>query len=396
MKAPSPRTLLALAFVVLSGAALAWMMRPQPILVEVARVTQGPLETWVEEQGRTRVREVYVVSAPLTGKTERITLHAGDPVAAGQTVALIRPPASPLIDARSTSELRAAAAAADAAVQLAQAELRRAEAQGAYADAEWLRAQTLSERGVISAQTLDQKQMARDTARAALAEARAAISVRRRERDSVRSRLGNPNESSAAPVAVRSPVKGNILRVDRESEQVVQAGQPILQIGDPRDIDVIVELLSTDAVEVKPGALARIDGWGGLPLRARVRRIEPSGFTKLSALGVEEQRVITYLDLLDPSAAAPLGHDYRVTARIVTSSSPAVLRAPASALFRQGEDWAVYRVRSGRAGLVKVQIGRRNEDSAEVRQGLAAGDVVVVYPGDRLKDGVRVSASASE
>jgi HlyD family secretion protein len=186
-------------------------------------------------------------------------------------------------------------------------------------------------------------------------------------------------------------VSGSVLRVIRESEQVVQAGEPIMQIGDPRDIDVVVELLSTDAVAIRPGVPARIEGWGGPPLAARVRRVEPSGFTKVSALGVEEQRVLVYLDFVEPGQAARLGHDYRVTARIITSSTPRALRVPASALFRQGADWAVYRLVDGRAELLKVQVGRRNEDFAEVLGGLAEADRVVVYPGDRLADGVRVT-----
>lgn len=394
MKAPSSRMLMLAALAIAAAGALAWMMRPQPAPVELTRVSRGPLETWVQEQGRTRVREVYVVSAPLAGETERIVLHAGDRVKAGQTVAWIRPAEAPLIDARSLRELRAAADAADASVSLAQAELNRARAQAAYATAEWKRGQTLAAQGVISRQALDQRRMARDTAGAGVAEAQAAVTVRARERDSARSRLTQPGGAREPPIALRAPASGVILRVERENEQVVQAGQAILQIGDPRDIDVVVELLSTDAVEVKPGAAARIEGWGGAPLAARVRLVEPSGFMKVSALGVEEQRVLTYLDLADPGQALGLGHDFRVTARIITWSSPNVLRAPASALFRSGADWAVYRVSDGRARLVKVGIGRRNVDSAEVLSGLAAGDTLVAYPGDRMRDGVRVSARA--
>lgn len=392
MKRPSPRLLILVAAGVVAIVVLAWMMRSPPVPVELVTASRGSLETWVEEQGRTRVKEVYVVSAPLSGETVRIALHPGDPVKAGQVVALIRPLEPSLIDARSLRELEAAADAADAAVRLAKAELSRAEAEAVYTDAEWKRGRTLFDRGVIARQALDQRRLARDTASAAVAEARAAVTVRARERDSVRSRLSRPGAARQPPVEVRAPVGGTILRVERESEQVVQAGQPILQIGDPRDLDVVVELLSTDAVEVQPGYRARIEGWGGPPLAARVRRVEPSGFLKVSALGVEEQRVLTFLDLDDPRAAASLGHDYRVTARIVTSSRPDVLRAPTSALFRQGSDWAVYRVHQGRAALVKVQIGRRNEDLAEIVSGLDAGDVVVAYPGDRLAEGVRVSA----
>lgn len=396
MKSTSPRVVLLIALAAVAAGGLVWMMMPRAVPVETARVTRGPLEVWLEEPGRTRVREVYIVSAPQTGKTARITLHAGDHVGGGQTVALIHPIDPPLIDVRSRAELEAVVSAADAAVRLALAELERAQAQAAFAAAEWTRGQTLAERGVISTQALDQRRLARDTANAAVTTARAAIAVRRRERDSARSRLAEPVDGGRAPTAVRAPVSGSVLRVDRESEQVVRAGDPIMQIGDPHDIDVVVELLSTDVVAIRPGAPARIEGWGGPPLSARVRRVEPAGFTKVSALGVEEQRVLIFLDFTSPAQAARLGHDYRVTARIITSSTPNALRTPASALFRQGSDWAVYRVRDGRAELRKVRIGRRNEDFAEVLAGLADGEVVVDYPGDRLGNGVRVATRRAE
>ncbi len=396
MKRISPRLLLVIALAVAGVAALVWMMMPTPVPVDAGKVTSGPLEVWLEEQGRTRVREVYIVSSPLAGKTARVTLEAGDAVAAGQTIAAIRPVDPPLIDARTRAELESAVAAADAAVRLAQADLTRAQAQSAFAASEWTRGQTLAERGVISAQTLDQRRLARDTAEAAAAAARAAVTVRGRERDSARGRLAETFGAARPPTLLRSPVAGRVLRVIRESEQVVQAGEPILQIGDPRDIDVVVELLSTDAVAVRPGAAARIEGWGGPPLAARVRRVEPSGFTKISALGVEEQRVLVYLDFADPAQAAGMGHDYRVTARIITASAPRTLRVPASALFRQGPDWAVYRIADGRAERRTVRVGRRNDDFAEVLGGLSEGDAVVTYPGDRLADGVRVAQRQAE
>ena len=391
MKAPSPRMLVLLVVILAAAGALAWMLRPQAVPVETAQVTTGPLETWIEEQGRTRVREIYDISAPLAGQTEREELHAGDPVKAGQVVVLIRPAAPPLIDARSRQEFTAAAQAAQASVRLAEADLKRAQAELTLADAEWKRAKSLAAQGFLAQQALDQRRMAHDTAAAAVSTARAAIAVRRREYDSARSRLIQPDETRA-PIPVRSPVGGSVLKVLRESQQVVQPGELIMQVGDPRDIDVVVELLSTDAVAVSPGATARIEGWGGPPLQAKVRRVEPSGFTKTSALGVEEQRVLTYLDFAAPEQAfAKLGHDYRVTARIITWSTPRTLQVPASALFRQGSDWAVYRVRAGRAALVKVEVGKRNEDAAQVLAGLTAGDRVVLYPGDRLADDARVT-----
>lgn len=390
MKAPSFRMLVLIAAVLLAAGALAWMMRPQAVPVETALVTQGPLETWIEEQGRTRVKEIYDISAPLAGQTEREELHAGDPVKAGQVVVLIRPAAPPLIDARSRQEFAAAAEAARASVHLAEADLKRSQAELTLADAEWRRAKTLAASGYLAQQALDQRRMAHDTAAAAVSTAQAAVAVRQREYDSARSRLIQPDETRA-PIPVRSPVSGSVLKVLRESQQVVQPGELIMQVGNPRDIDVVVELLSTDAVAVSPGAPARVEGWGGPPLQATVRRVEPSGFTKVSALGVEEQRVLTYLDFAEPvQAFGKLGHDYRVTTRIITWSTPRTLQVPTSALFRQGGDWAVYRVRNGRAELVKVRIGKRNEDAAQVLTGLSEDDIVVAYPGDRVSDGVRV------
>lgn len=392
MKPPSRRTLLIAAAALAVGAGLLWMLRPAAAPVELVEVSRGPMEVWVEDLGRTRVREVYVISAPVAGSVERRELEAGDPVAAGQTVVRIRPAAPALIDARTRRELAATAEAAAAAVALAEAELRRARAGLAFARAELARGEALAGSGVLAPQALEQRRLARDTAAAAVETAAAAVTVRRRELDGVRSRLAEPEAARGQrPVAVAAPAAGRVLRVMRESEQVVQAGEPILQIGDPGDMDVMVELLSTEAVQVRPGAAARLDGWGGPPLPARVARIEPSGFTKVSALGVEEQRVRAYLDFEGPESAwLGLGHDFRVNVRIVVWSSPAVVQVPASALFRQGADWAVYRVDDGRVRLVRVTIGHRNEDVAEVLEGLAPGDRVVAYPGDRLADGVRI------
>lgn len=388
----SRRTLFLILGAAAVAAGLAWMLRPTPVPVETVAVARGPLQVWVEEQGRTRVREIYVVSAPLAGRMVRTALEEGDGVKGGQTVALIRPADPPLLDARSRRELEAAAQAARAAVSLAEAELKRAQAELAFAEAQWRRGQALVASGDIAAQALDQRRMVRDAAAAAVSTAQAGVAMRRRELDSARVRLAGPETlRSSALVAVKAPVGGRVLKVLRESEQVVQAGEPLVQVGDPGDLDVMVELLSTDAVQVRPGAAARIEGWGGAPLAARVRRIEPAGFTKVSALGVEEQRVRTYLDFDQPRAAwSRLGHDFRVTVRIVTWSAPDVVQVPASALFRQGEAWAVFRVRDGRAVLTPVRVGGRNEDAAQVLGGLSVGERVVAYPGDRLADGVRV------
>ncbi|BCH25041.1 efflux RND transporter periplasmic adaptor subunit [Mesorhizobium sp. L-8-3] len=358
------------------------------------------MEVTIDDEGKTQVRHVYTVSAPITGKVLRISppRHVGDQVIDDETVVAVMQPTVPSFhDARTHEELQAALAAADAAVTLAQAEVRRIEAALGFSRSELKRAEALMRTEAISLQFLDKAKLDVETNEAVLASAKAQFEVRRNERASVAARLGEPSkaasrENPSCCIQLRSPVTGRILRIVQESETVVQAGDPLIAIGDPLDLEIVADLLSTDAVRIKPGAPVRIDGWGGPPIKGRVTRVDPAGFLKVSALGIEEQRVQTTIDFVDPPEAwSSLGHDFRVIVHITTWRAEDVLTVPVAALFRQGEDWAVFVVKDGRARTIAVKIGRRNDRTAVVLAGLGAGDRVVLHASDRVKDGVAVA-----
>ncbi|MGF1455419.1 MAG: efflux RND transporter periplasmic adaptor subunit [Alphaproteobacteria bacterium] len=381
---------------------LIWAFRPAPVPVDLGTAERGPLVVTVDELGRTRVREIYVISAPVAGRLLRIDSEPGDPVLAQQTiVATILPNDPAFLDARSLGEAEAAVRSAEAALALAEAERERAEAELDFARSELVRARQLRERGTISQSALDRAELDIRSAEAALRTAEATVRVRRAELESARARLVNPEQGPegdmaerAGVVTVRSPVSGRILRVRQESEGTVLAGTPLVDVGDPRnDLEIVVELLSTDAVQVTGGARVVIDDWGGpKPLKGEVSRIEPFGFTKISALGVEEQRVNVIIQLLDPPEdRLSLAHGFRVETRIVVWEEGDVLHVPASALFRQGTGWAVYRMADGRARLTSVTPGRTNGERTQILDGLALSDRVVLFPGERLSDGVSIT-----
>lgn len=382
-------------------AGFAWALWPKPVPVRTAPVSRQDIEVVVEEEGESRIREVFTVSAPISGQMARLDLHAGDSVTAGETVvARIRPVPPALLDVRARHIAEAARDAAEAAVELARAELERAEAEAEYAGSELDRTRALLERGTAPERTLEQAQLDATEARAAVESARAGLLARERELESARATLmehGERDEAAACCVEVRAPASGRVLRVLTESEQVVGAGTPLMEIGAPTDLEIVVNLLSSDAVRVAEGASAVITDWGGPDLPAQVRRIEPSAFTQVSALGIEEKRVTATLDLQgDLSRWAELGDGYRVTARIAVWKGEDLLAVPIGALFRSGADWAVYRVEDGRARLTRVEIGPRNEEWAEVRAGLEEGAQVVLHPSDRVVDSARITASAVE
>jgi HlyD family secretion protein len=383
-----------LAAVALIGV-LAFAFWPRPVAVEVAEISRGPLTVYVRDEGRTRVRDVYQVSAPLAGRLSRIGNRAGEPVQAGETVAAILPADPVLLDDRSRREAQAAADAAEAALLFAHADLDQARAVLANAETEAERAERLRDREAISQSELDRARLALRSAQAASGAARARVTMREAELAAARVRLIEPGETDAALPAVllRAPVSGRILRVMQESEAVVAAGSPVMEIGDPADLEVVAEYLSSDAVRIAPGAETRIEAWGGgEPLRGRVRLVEPSGFLKVSALGVEEQRVNVVIDLLDPPAAwSALGHGYRVEAATAVAQVPDGVLAPVGALFRRQGDWAVFAVESGRARLRQVSVGVNDGRMAEITDGLAPGDAVIVHPGSGVSDGVRVT-----
>jgi HlyD family secretion protein len=375
------------------GGLLVVALWPRAIAGELAPVTRGPLVVTIDEEGTTRVRNRFVVSSPVSGRVLRIELEPGDLVKRGQTVARVRPEAPPLLDARTRAEAQAGAETARAALGRARAEERRARATLAQLQRELTRLRELAQSRVVSAQELEAREadarVAEESVNAAVFAAQAATADLQRALARV---TPTRPDSVGRVVAIEAPVDGAVLKRLRESESLVPAGEPLLEVGDPHQLEIVSDLLSTDAVRVKPGARAIIEQWGGdKRLDARVRRVEPSGFTKVSALGVEEQRVNVVLDFADPPAAVQaLGDGYRVEVRIVIWEAPDVLRAPTSALFREGNRWAVYRVDGGRARRTTVELGHQTGQEAEVTSGLAEGARVIVHPGDTLADGVRV------
>jgi HlyD family secretion protein len=394
-----------IASVLLIAAGLAWFAWPHPLLVDLATVTKGPMEVTVDDDGKTHVRHVYTVSAPVAGKVLRIShpiggqgpsLHVGDEVVANQTVVAFMQPTLPaFIDVRSRDQIQAEVLAADAAIQQQEAEVKRIEAALDFSRTEFQRAQTLSRTQTISAQAFDKAKFDMATNEAALASAKAQVDLRRAVRTSLAARLMDPANATPSTeptccVRVLAPTSGRVLRIIQDSEAAVPAGAPLVDIGDPLDMEVVADLLSTDAVQIRVGAPVRIDGWGGHPIRGKVTRVDPAGFLKVSALGMEEQRVRVTMDLVEaPEAWSPLGHDYRVVVHVTTWSAPDVLTVPVSALFRKGDQWVVFADENGRARTVAVRIGHRNNRIAEVISGLGMGDRLVLHPSDRIVDGSR-------
>jgi HlyD family secretion protein len=386
--------------------AVLWFAWPRPVAVDIAPTVKGPMQVTIDDEGKTRVRHVYTVSAPIAGRVLRIShpdknhemsLHVGDLVKADETVVAIMQPSIPsFIDVRSREELQAAVAAAEAAIALAEAEISRIEAAVVFSRDELKRAQALSRTGTIASRALEKAQLDVATNEAALASARAQLTVRRSERTSIAARLIDPASVSASTnpnccVQIRAPVTGRVLKIIQDSETVVAAGSPLLEIGDPLDLEVVADLLSTDAVQIKIGSSVQVDGWGGSPIKGRVTRVDPAGFLKVSALGIEEQRVRTTIDFAESSEVwSRLGHDYRVIVHVVVWSAEDVLTVPVGALFRRGNDWAVYSVKGGRARTTAVRVGHRNAQMAEVLSGLTTQDRVVLHPSDRVKEGAAV------
>lgn len=377
-----------------AGGMLAVALWPETLDVDVAAVVRGPLVVTVDEEGRTRVRDRFVVSAPVSGRVLRIELEPGDRVRRGASVARVQPETPPLLDARTRAEAQAAVETAWAALGRARAEEQRAATALAQAERERARSRRLVDAGVLPAQEADLRDTDARLAREAAEAAAFAVSAAAAERARAQARLAPSSQRPVgAAIAVTAPADGVVLRRLRESESVVPAGEPLVEIGDPTNLEVVVDLLSTDAVRIREGARALVEQNGQVPaLEALVRRIEPSGFTKVSALGVEEQRVNVILELPGPAGGedAALGDAYRVDVRIIVWEAPDVLKVPTSALFRDGEQWAVFLVEAGRARRTAVELGRQNGREAEVLAGLAEGARVVVHPSDALRDGSRV------
>ncbi len=370
-------------------------LRSRPVPIDLGHATRGPLVVAVEESGMTRVKDRYAVSAPVTGDLARLILEAGDVVKEGDTIAELAPASSPLLDERTRAQAEARLGAAVSALGQARAQESRASAARELSAQELGRTRRLSTSGAIASDVLDQSEFADRMRAEELASTVFAGKVAAEEVRAARAALGKDGGGPRGRhTDVVAPVSGTVLRVHQQSAGVVQAGTPLLEIGDATALEVVVDLLTTDAVHVKLGTPVVLDGWGGeRPLAGRVRRIEPSGFTRPSALGVDEQRVNVVIALTEPRERwAELGDGYRVEARLVLWQSNDVLEVPQGAVFRHGDGWAVYRVDDGIARLTPVSIGHRGESQVEIVSGLPTGAAVAVHPGDRIKDGARVEA----
>lgn len=392
------RTLFWVAAALALATLLVLAFRPRPVPADIGEITRGPLTVAVRDEARTRARNVYVVSAPVSGRLLRVGNRAGERVVAGAVIAIIQPAPATFVDERSRGEIQAGVRSAEAALALARAELEGAEARLAHARLEAGRTETLFATSVVSQSALDRARLEVRTAAAAVGNAHAGVGVRQAGLEAARVRLNEPAAgSSTRSVTIRAPVGGRVLRVLQESESVIGQGAPVMEIGDPGDLEVVAELLSSDAARISAGAAAVIDAWGDGPaVRGRVRQVEPYGFLKVSALGVEEQRVNVIIDPVAPPAAwAAVGHGYRVEAAVTVWRAEAVLRTPVSALFRHQGQWAVFKVQGNRAHLQRVGIGHNNGELAEVRAGLKPGERVVLHPGQSIADGVAVRIRTS-
>jgi HlyD family secretion protein len=393
MKINKQRVLM-VALGVLVVFAIVYAFLPQPIPAEIARVTRGPLQVTVDHEGRTRVKERYVISAPLSGRLLRVELHPGDPIRAKETLlASIEPSDPALLDPRARAEAEARVKAAEAAKLRAVPIVDRARAAHELAKTELDRAQKLNAAGVMSHQELDTAELKARTAAEELKAAEFADQIAAFELEQARAVLtGGNKDHNASRFEIRSPIDGVLLRVFQESEGFVQSSTRLLEIGDPRDLEMEIDVLSTDAVKIKPGDKVLVEHWGGdAPLLGRVRLVEPAAFLKISALGVEEQRVNVIADFVDSRETyRALGDAYRIEARIVISEADNILKVPAAALFRRGDEWAVFVADHGRALIRLVKVGRRNDLEAEVLTGVSENETVLVHPSDKIQNTTRI------
>lgn len=404
-KAPSKRGLTRRILIWVLGAGLVGLilygLAPKPIEVELGLVKPGPLTVYVMEEGRTRIPNRYVVSAPVSGSMRRVPLKPGDAVKAGETLlTAIEPAMAPLLDVRSKAQAQARVDGATASVARAKEALEMSKTSAKFAQTNWDRVKTNATQGSISASdrdVIERETLMRDrevrsgefglqVAEYELAQAKAALL-----------QMDAPSGSTGAVVEIRSPVSGRVLKVQQESATMIAAGAPILEVGDPTDLEIEAEILSRDAVTIKPGDPVSVEQWGGeQPLKARVRLVEPAGFTKISALGVEEQRVIVVSDILATKAeAGSLGDRYRVEVRVAVWHSDNLLLVPSGALYREGSEWKTFLFDNGKAKVVSVQTGHTDGKLTEVIGGLKEGDRVLMHPPDSVKDGVGVKERAT-
>jgi HlyD family secretion protein len=383
---------------ILVALAIAYGFVPKPVPVDLAEVRRGDMTVTIEEEGKTRVKDRYVITAPVAGYLRRIVVDVGDAVSKGQVLAELEPLRSTVLDPRSRAAAQAAVAAAEASLRAVEEDVSARSADAEYARANLERTRRLHEAGYASQDTLDQAESDAKRTAATLHSAEAAVAVARHQLVRARTELlyspADETRHSGKTVAIRSPISGRVLKLHRESEGVANSGEPLIDVGDARKLEVEVEVLSADAVRIAPGTRVFFERWGGGPaLPGSVRVVEPGGFTKISSLGVEEQRVLVIADFSGaPESWSSLSDRYRVEARFVIWEGAGVLMAPASALFRSGEGWAVFVVKGDRAWRRQVETGHRTAQSVEIVSGLEAGDIVITHPDDAIAEGVRVKA----
>ena len=396
MKPEVRRRVLVVTVGFLVAIALVYGFMPKPLTVDAVTARRGPLRVAVEEEGRTRVKDRFVVSAPVPGYLRRVDLEVGDVVSKGRQIAVLEPLRSTVLDPRSRAEAEASAASAEAVLGAAKEKARAATADAEYARERNIRMKKLSEGGFISRDDLEQSDSEAKKAEATRLSAEAAVTAAQADLERAQSVLrysaAEHTQSNEKAVVVRAPVSGRVLKLHRESEGVVNSGDPLVDIGNPHLLEVKAEVLSADAVKIRKNTPVVFERWGGdKPLSGRVRVVEPAGFTKISSLGVEEQRVLVIVDFTSPVEVwEGLGDAYRLDTSFIIWEGKDVLQAPASALFRKGEDWALFAIENKRARLRTVEVGHRNGLSAEILSGLKEGEMIVAHPDDQIKDGARV------
>lgn len=394
------RTVILAAIGLLTAGLLAVVaFRTEPVPADLAEVTRGPMRVTVDVEGKTRIAEIYEVAAPIRGTARRAPVRVGDAVAADETVvAIVEPAASDPLDPRSRVQAEAAVREAEAGLYLARSSLRQAEEELELAESEHRRAKELVSRGVASLTRLENAEQQLSIRQAAVQAAISNLERAKGSLDRARAALIEPGQETGTTdeccLKIVAPVDGLVLEIDNISERPVIAGTRLLSIGQPEDLEIVADVLSTDAVRLETGDRAIVERWGGDdPLEARISKIEPSAYTKVSALGIEEQRVDVVLDLVTPvEERRTLGHGFAVYLRIVEWEDPDVLQAPLSALFRQGNAWAVFVAEGGTARLREVEIGRTGTLTAEILNGLAPGDAVLLHPNERITEGAAIVA----
>lgn len=383
------------ALLVLAAVATGFALRPRPVPVDAAVARTLPLASVIEESGVTRVKDRFVVSSPVAGSLSRLAFEPGDEVREGDALAEIAPVSSPLLDQRARAEAEARLDASASALGQAKAQVARAVTALEQAEQELSRTRQLTQSGALARQALEQGEFLWRLRQDELSSARFAEKIAKEEQRIARVSLGQGGDTPRdRHVDVLAPASGTILRVHQKSAGVVGAGTPLIEVGDPHALELVIDLLTTDAVSVRPGTAVSVSGWGGEPLSGRVSRVEPSGFTRPSALGVDEQRVNVVVTLTEPAEHwRALGDGYRVEARLTLWQAERVLQVPNGAVFRRGQGWAAFRIVNGVAQLVNVELGHRCEAAVEILSGLRDGDAVVVHPGDRVKDGARLEVN---